>query len=77
MKKQSSAQGGAVLGKSQLKEKVAQIVLAQGNVFIKDLLRSNKASIGNTKADFAENLAAAIDAGVLTQEVIEAWLAEI
>jgi hypothetical protein len=77
MKKQSSAQGGAVLGKSQLKKKVAQIVLAQGNVFIKDLLRSNKASIGNTKADFAENLAAAIDAGVLTQEVIETWLAEI
>src|SRR5258708_40363653 len=77
MKKQTSAQGGAVLGKSQLKKKVAQIVLAQGNIFIKDLLRSNNVSIGNTKADFAENMNAAIDAGVLTQSVIEAWLGEI
>lgn len=77
MKKESSVQKGASLTKGQLKKKVAQIVLAQGNVFIKDLLRSNKASIGNTKAEFAENLTAAIDAGVITQEVIEAWLAEI
>jgi hypothetical protein len=76
MKKQSRVERGALLSKSQLKKKVAQIVLAQGNIFIKDLLRSNKVSIGNTKADFAENLAAAIDAGVLTQEVIEAWLGE-
>lgn len=77
MKKQSRAQEGVLLGKSQLKKKVAQIVLAQGNIFIKDLLRSNNVSIGNTKADFAENLNAAIDAGVLTQLVIEAWLGEI
>lgn len=77
MKKQSRAQEGASLSKSQLKKKVAQIVLAQGNVFIKDLLRSNKVSIGNTKADFSENLEAAIDAGALTQAAIEAWLGEI
>jgi hypothetical protein len=55
MKKQGSAQEGDSLSKRQLKKKVAQIVLAQGNVFIKDLLRSNKVAIGNTKADFAEN----------------------
>jgi hypothetical protein len=54
MKKQSRVQKGALLGKSQLKKKVAQIVLAQGNIFIKDLLRSNNVPIGNTKADFAE-----------------------
>jgi hypothetical protein len=77
MKKPSRTQKGTELNKSQLKKKVAQIVLAQGNVFIKDLLRSNRASIGNTKADFAENLAAAIDEGVLTQEVIENWLDKI
>ncbi|MHC2466962.1 hypothetical protein [Bradyrhizobium embrapense] len=77
MKKLSRAQDGASLGKSQLKKKVAQIVLAQGNIFIKDLLRSNNVSIGNTKAEFAKNLTDAIDAGVLTQAVIEAWLDEI
>lgn len=77
MKNQSRAQQSVLLSKSQLKKKVAQIVLAQGNIFIKDLLRSNNVSIGNTKADFAENLNAAIDAGVLTQAVIEAWLGEI
>lgn len=77
MKKPNPTPKNAELSKSQLKKKVAQIVLAQGNVFIKDLLRSNKAPIGSTKADFSENLAAAIDSGVLTQEMIEAWLAEI
>lgn len=77
MKKQSHVQKSAELGKSQLKKKVAQIVLAQGNIFIKDLLRSNNVPIGNTKADFSRNLNAAIDAGALTQAVIEAWLGEI
>jgi hypothetical protein len=77
MKKPSPTPKNAELSKSQLKKKVEQIVLAQGNVFIKDLLRSNNASIGNTKADFAGNLAAAIDSGVITQEVIETWLAEV
>jgi len=77
MKKQSRVQKSDELGKSRLKKIVAQIVLAQGNIFIKDLLRSNNVPIGNTKADFAKNLNAAIDAGALTQAVIEAWLDEI
>ena len=75
MEKKSREKGE--LSKSQLKRKVTQIVLAQGNIFIKELLRSNNIPIGNTKAEFAENLNAAIDAGALTQPVIEAWLDQI
>ena len=56
---------------------ITQIVRAQGNTFIKELLRSNNIPIGNTKANFAQNLNAAIDAGALTQGAIEAWLGEI
>jgi hypothetical protein len=66
-KKPSRGRQSESLGKAALKTVVAQIVLAQGNTFIKELLRSNKIPIGSTKADFAENLNAAIDAGTLTQ----------
>jgi hypothetical protein len=76
-KKPSKAQQSNELNKRALKKVVAQIVLAQGNTFIKELLRSNNIQIGNTKADFAQNLNSAIDAGALTQAVIEAWLGEI
>lgn len=65
------------LSGSALKEAVRRIVLAQGNTFIKELLRANKIPIGSTKADFAEHLNAAIDGGQLTQSMIEAWLQEI
>jgi hypothetical protein len=63
--------------KAALKKAVGQIVLAQGNTFIKELLRSNNVTIGSTKADFAKNLNNAIDAGTLSQVMIEAWLGEI
>lgn len=65
------------LTKTQLKDKVRAIVLMQGNSFIKELLRHNGVKIGNTKNDFAKNIAEAIDAEVLTQAKIEAWLDEI
>jgi hypothetical protein len=77
MKKQGRVQKRDGLGKRRLKKIVEQIVLAQGNIFIKDLLRSNNIPIGNTKTDFAKNLNVAIDAGELTQAVIESWLDEI
>jgi len=56
---------------------VGQIILAQGNVFIKELLRSAGVRIGTTKADFERNLMDAIDNGVLRREDIEAWLVEV
>lgn len=65
------------LTKGELKREVRQIILAQGNDFIKELLRSHNIKIGATKKDFATNLATAIDEDKLTQDMIEAWLKEI
>lgn len=71
---QSSNSGSS---NEQLKTLVSQIILSQGNIFIKELLR--KVGIRNvaTKADFEQNLMRAIDDGVLTKEQIEEWLAEV
>jgi hypothetical protein len=66
-----------ILSKADLKNAVRRIVLSQGNIFIKELLRSNGITIGSTKVDFAENLNKAIDEGKLTQAMVEAWLGEI
>lgn len=72
---EASNQGG--LTKAQLKDRVRAIVLLQGNDFIKELLRQNGVKIGATKADFARNVAEAIDSEALTQAKIETWLDEI
>lgn len=63
--------------REQLKTLVSQIILAQGNVFIKELLRSTGVRIGMTKADFERNLIKAIDDGTLRSQHIEEWLAEV
>lgn len=63
--------------KSQLRELVSGIVLAQGNIFIKELLRDKGLAIGRTKEDFAHNLAAAVDDGELRLEDVESWLAHV
>ncbi|SDH75191.1 hypothetical protein SAMN05216588_10756 [Pseudomonas flavescens] len=65
------------LSKLQLKQLVRQVVVAQGNAFIKELLRGSGFRIGASKDDFAANLDAAIDAEALTQASLEAWLAEV
>ena len=65
------------LSKPQLKELVRRVIVAQGNAFIKELLRSTGARVGASKEDFANNLDAAIDADELTQEKLETWLAEV
>lgn len=65
------------LTKAQLKELAKKVVVAQGNTFIKELLRSSGAKIGTTKADFSNNLADAIDADLLSQNMLEAWLADV
>lgn len=63
--------------KAHLKELVSGIVLAQGNVFIKELLRDKGLTIGRTKEDFARHLAAAVDGGDLQLEDVEPWLAQV
>ena len=66
-----------VLSTAQLKKLVKQVVVAQGNNFIKDLLRATGSKIGVTKQDFIQNLDDAIDEGRLTQARLEAWLGEV
>lgn len=66
-----------VLTKAQLKELAHKVIVSQGNSFIKELLRASGAKIGVTKEDFGNNLNAAIDAELITQDVLEAWLAEV
>src|ERR1700735_5159723 len=53
------------------------IVLAQGNTFIKELLRERNILIGATKAEFEQNMVAAIESGELQREHIELWLNEV
>jgi hypothetical protein len=64
-------------GEFDLKAIVRPIILAQGNTYIKELLRENGLKIGATKADFEQNLFDAIDSGQLTRELVEAWLLRV
>lgn len=61
----------------QLKELARGVVLAQGNVFIKDLLRSKGLPVGGAKAELLERMETAIDDGVLTQDDFEQWLSQV
>ncbi|MGB8356680.1 MAG: hypothetical protein WCD79_22470 [Chthoniobacteraceae bacterium] len=63
--------------KTALRKLVRGIVLAQGNVFIKELLRKKDIRIGATKANFESNLLAAIDQGKLRGADVSEWLDEV
>jgi hypothetical protein len=63
--------------KEALKRVVRGIVLVQGNVFIKELLRRNAIRIGVTKVEFEKSLLEAIEAGRLQREDVEKWLSEV
>lgn len=63
--------------RSALRELVKGIVVAQGNAFIKELLREKGIPIGATKPEFERNLLAAIDRGALGRQDIEDWLDEV
>ncbi|HEX6900397.1 MAG TPA: hypothetical protein VF789_11810 [Thermoanaerobaculia bacterium] len=56
---------------------VRGVVLAQGNIFIKELLRDKKIKIGATKTDFERNLLQAIDGGHLRYAEVRDWLEEV
>lgn len=60
-----------------LKRLAAGIIRAQGNRFVKELLRAKQIRIGTNKDDFERNLSEAIESGQLTLEDVEAWLAEV
>lgn len=58
------------------------IVLVQGSIFIRDLLRKKKSSdssvrIGVTKEEVLDNLISAIRSGSITLEDIEGWIEEV
>ena len=63
--------------KEQLIELARGIVLAQGNVFIKELLKKHKVKIGTTKAEFLRNMLNAIDSGDLTKDHFDEWLLDV
>jgi|GEM_PF-5246419 len=56
------------------RELVRAVILAQSNVFIKELLRDKGIKGGATKADYDELLQTAIDDGVLTYDDLKAWV---
>lgn len=65
------------LSKDQLKRVAGTIIAAQGNKYVKELLRQHNIQIGLKKDDFIRNMIAAIDQDRLTQPMIEQWLAEV
>ena len=60
-----------------LKRLAAGIIRAQGNRFVKELLRAKKIRIGLNKDDFERHLTEAIESGQLTLEDVEQWLNEV
>lgn len=60
-----------------LERLVPGIITAQGNQFIKELLRDLGIRIGVTKADFEQNLREAIRNGQLRLADVEAWLERV
>lgn len=56
---------------------VKSVVLAQGNIFIRELLRRKKLQIGATKEDFEANLLQAIDDSSLQLDDVTQWLDEV
>jgi len=60
-----------------LKRLAAGIIRAQGNRFVKDLLRSKDIRIGGNKDEFQANLTAAIESGELTLEDVRTWLTSV
>ena len=60
-----------------LKRLAAGIIRAQGNRFIKELLRAKKIRIGTNKDDFERGLSDAIESGQLTLEDVQTWLNEV
>jgi hypothetical protein len=56
---------------------IKNVVVAQGNIFIRELLRGKKLSIGTTKEDFEANLLQAINNGELQFEDVIQWLEEV
>jgi len=62
---------------ASLKRLAAGIIRAQGNRFVKDLLRSKGIRIGTNKDEFEANLNHAIESSHLRIDDVRAWLADV
>ncbi len=60
-----------------LRDFVLGVVRAQGNIFIRELLRSRGVPIGANKQEFEANLREAIDDGKLTWADVQKWLDDV
>jgi hypothetical protein len=58
-------------------ELTRSVVLAQGNIFIRELLRKKNLPIGTSKEEFEANLIGAIAAGKLELSDLVQWLEEV
>jgi len=56
---------------------VQSVVIAQGNIFIRDLLRRMKIPMGVRKEQFEANLLQAVDAGQIGIDDVTKWLEEV
>lgn len=62
---------------ADLKRLASGIIRAQGNRFIKELMREKGIRVGANKSEFQANLFAAIEAGDLSLEDIQQWLHQV
>jgi hypothetical protein len=69
--------GGGADDIKLLKLLAGSIVRAQGNIFVRELLRDKRLPIGTNKPQFEANLVAAIESGALTRAELNAWLDEV
>jgi hypothetical protein len=60
-----------------LRKVVDDLIVAQGNEFVKELLRHKGLKIGATKSDFETSLRAAIRSKDLTSVDLQDWLSEV
>lgn len=59
------------------REMIRTVVMAQGNIFIRDLMRRKKIAVGVRKEQFETNLIKAINSGQITRADVVAWLGEV
>jgi hypothetical protein len=70
------AQGGAK-DRAAARKLIRSVVLAQGNIFIRELLRRKKLPVGVRKEEFEVNLLKAINNGELSLADVTDWLEEV
>jgi hypothetical protein len=74
--KDISAQDDAP-GRASARKLIRSVVLAQGNIFIRELLRRKKLPIGVRKDEFEDHLLKAIQSGKLSLADVTQWLEEV